>query len=77
MQARTPGAAPTSYRSPRISPLHTFDSLTEQNKKIQSEFPFSKRPTKSFKFEQTSFSFPVEVIEEDKAEAEGQVSSQS
>lgn len=46
--------------------------MKDQNKKMHSEFPFSKRPTKNFKYEQSSF--PVEVIEEDKAEAENQVS---
>ena len=65
--------APTSYRSARLSPLHNFDSMMkDQDKKMHSEFPFSKRPTKNFKYEQSSF--PVEVIEEDKAEAENQVS---
>ena len=65
--------APTSYRSARLSPLHNFDSMMkDKDKKMHSEFPFSKRPTKNFKYEQGSF--PVEVIEEDKAEAENQVS---
>ena len=40
---------------------------------MHSEFPFSKRPTKNFKYEQSNTTFP-EVIEEDKAEAENQVS---
>ena len=41
---------------------------------MRSEFPFSKRPTKNFKYEsRSSVAFP-EVIEEDKAE-ENQVSS--
>lgn len=51
---------------------------------MHSEFPFAKRPTKSFKYDPGSHSmmttmvkptttFP-EVIEEDKAEAENQVS---
>ena len=40
---------------------------------MRSEFPFSKRPTKNFKYEsRSSVAFP-EVIEEDKAE-ENQVS---
>ena len=61
----------TSYRSPRLSPLHKFDTMIQDsNKKVHSEFPFAKRPTKNFKYEQSSMSFPVEVIEEDKAEAE-------
>ena len=60
----------TSYRSPRLSPLHKFDtSIQDSNKKVHSEFPFAKRPTKNFKFEQSSMSFP-EAIEEDKAEAD-------
>ena len=67
----------TSYRSPRLSPLHKFDTMiSDSNKKVHSEFPFAKRPTKNFKYEQSSMSFPVEVIEEDKAEAEHQVSLQ-
>ena len=48
--------------------------ISDSNKKVHSEFPFAKRPTKNFKYEQSSMSFPVEVIEEDKAEAEHQVS---
>ena len=54
---------------------------------MHSEFPFAKRPTKSFKYDPGSHSmmttmvkptttFP-EVIEEDKAEAENQVSQSS
>ena len=44
-----------------------------QNKssKMHSEFPFSKRPTKQFKYDQSNITFP-EVIEEDKAEADFQ-----
>ena len=78
----------TAYRSPRLSPLHSFDSMIKdhhQRKKMHSEFPFAKRPTKSFKYDPGSHSmmttmvkptttFP-EVIEEDKAEAENQVSA--
>lgn len=76
----------TAYRSPRLSPLHSFDSMIGDHhtrKKMHSEFPFAKRPTKSFKYDPGSHSmmttivpttsFP-EVIEEDKAEAENQVS---
>ena len=43
---------PTSYRSPRLSPLHTFDNMfNEKSKKTYSEFPFAKRPTKSYKYD--------------------------
>lgn len=46
----------------------------ETNKnKYHSEFPFQKRPQKQFKYDQSDSTFP-EVIEEDKAEAENQVS---
>lgn len=62
----------TTYTSPRISPLHNFEQITNRHRKNYSEshFPFShQKIQKRFDFN----NFP-EVIEEDRKEEEKQVS---